>query len=172
MRLETYVRVWYDISMQNYKSEKNRLQSVYSIRKADIVLIIGCLFTAVCLGLFFLLHRDEGRMARITCDGVEAAVILFRDTEPGEQFYLIRNTGKDVVTEVFDAYPVLPEEGNYNLLSVEDGKVCMAASDCRDQICVRHRPVSGSGESIICLPHRLVVEITGDTEVILDGVVE
>ena len=36
----------------------------------------------------------------------------------------------------------------------------MEAADCRDQICVRHRAVSAVGESIICLPHKLVVEIT------------
>ena len=154
-------------------------------------MIIGCLFAAVCIGVIMVMHRSEGRMARITCDGVEVAVIAFGESETGqgEKFYLIRNVESGAVTEVFDVYPALPDEGNFNLLSVTDGKVRMEAADCRDQICVRHRPVSDSGESIICLPHRFVVEITDhaegsagnaepvrdiqeDTEVILDGVVE
>jgi hypothetical protein len=48
----------------------------------------------------------------------------------------------------------------------------MEAADCRDQICVHHIPISGSGESIICLPHKLVVTVTGkqDNENDLDGV--
>ena len=55
---------------------------------------------------------------------------------------------------------MIPDEGAFNLFSVTDGVVRMEAADCRDQICVRHRAVSAVGESIICLPHKLVVEIT------------
>lgn len=164
--LETYVRVWYDVFMQKQDLMKIKAQSIYSIRKADIILIVGCLLASVFISVFFVLNRSAGKMANISCDGVEVAVIAFGESEfeRGEKFYLIRSTRTDVTIEVFDEYPVLPEEENFNLLSVADGEVSIAAADCRDQICVRHRPVSDDGESIICLPHRFVVEISSEAE--------
>ena len=59
--------------------------------------------------------------------------------------------------------PSVPEGVSYNLLAVSAESVSMDAADCRDQICVHHIPITGSGESIICLPHKLAVEIVGGT---------
>ena len=73
--LETYVRVWYDVFMQKQNLKKRKLQSEYAIRKADIILIVGCLVMALLIGVFFVLHHSEGSMARISCDGVEVAAI-------------------------------------------------------------------------------------------------
>lgn len=56
----------------------------------------------------------------------------------------------------------------WNLLAVSKEEVSMLAADCPDQICVRHRPISRGGEGIICLPHKLAVEIWGEEES-LDG---
>lgn len=152
--------------MQKQNLEKKKSQAIYSIRKADIILVVGCLLAAVFIGVFFVLSHSEGSMARVSCDGAELAVIAFRESEPGEdeKFYLISYTGTDATIEVFDEYPLLPKKGDFNLLSVANGEVSMAAADCRDQICVRHRPVSDDGESIICLPHKLVVEIMSSTQ--------
>lgn len=58
-----------------------------------------------------------------------------------------------------------PRGLDFNLLAVSDACVRMEAADCRDQICVHHIPIAGGGESIICLPHKLVVEIVGEKDV-------
>lgn len=166
--LETYVRVWYDVIMWKQNSAKKESRITGSIRKADVILIVGCLMAALLIAIFFALHRVAGSRARISCDGLEVAVIAFGEPKQSEKFYLIRYTGTDATIERFDEYPLLPEEGNFNLLSVTDGRVSMAAADCRDQICVRHRPVSAGGESIICLPHRFVIEILGSEEGSMD----
>ena len=62
------------------------------------------------------------------------------------------------------------EEEHYNLILIEDGKVSVADADCPDQLCVRQRSISGNGESIICLPHRLVVQIESEEERKLDAI--
>lgn len=41
------------------------------------------------------------------------------------------------------------------------GSVHMADADCPDQYCVQHAAIHAGHETIICLPHELVVEITG-----------
>ena len=48
---------------------------------------------------------------------------------------------------------------NINILVIENGKVYIKEADCRDKICVNHRAISNSGETIVCLPHKLVVSV-------------
>ena len=47
-----------------------------------------------------------------------------------------------------------------NVVTVKGGKVFVESADCPDKICVGHRAVNSGNESIVCLPHRLVIEIT------------
>ena len=48
---------------------------------------------------------------------------------------------------------------DYNIVRIHGSKVSVLKADCRSQVCVDHKPISKAGESIICLPHKLVVEI-------------
>lgn len=148
-------------------------------KMGDIILIIGCLVTAFLLGIFFALHRTAGSMLYLSCDGmVLKRVDLNQIDSNGQiQYYLIKYTGENVhekkiagiraedATEAeviyYDYAPELPEKESYNLISITDGKVTMEAADCRDQICVHHKPIMSERESIICLPHKLVIEISG-----------
>ena len=173
--------------MNNQVSDKAKRSGIHGIRKADIVLIAVCLLAAALLGVFFVVHRESGSEVRILCDGVElmkidllpssqtASLRVDSDMAMGDGYYLVTYIEDAADVEYFAYKPELKlEEGtSYNLISVADGNVVVEAADCKDQICVRHKPVSSKGESIICLPHRLVVEIIGD-EIpgeSLDGVV-
>ena len=59
----------------------------------------------------------------------------------------------------------------YNRLVIENGSAYMAEADCADRYCMAYKPISKSGETIICLPHRLVVEVAGDRESQLPDVI-
>ena len=48
-----------------------------------------------------------------------------------------------------------------NLLVIKDGKATVTAATCPDGICAAHRPISREGESIICLPHKVVITVIG-----------
>ena len=62
------------------------------------------------------------------------------------------------------------DEEYYNLLLIENGEASITDADCPDQLCVRQRSISRKGESIICLPHRLVIQIESNEESELDAV--
>lgn len=53
----------------------------------------------------------------------------------------------------------LDEGGKYNKIIIKDGKAFMKEANCRDQICVHMRPIKEMGETIICLPNRVFLEI-------------
>ena len=60
--------------------------------------------------------------------------------------------------------------GGENTLVIRDGEADITSASCPDGVCVRHRAVSRDGESIICLPNRVVVTIRGGEEGDVDGV--
>ena len=49
-----------------------------------------------------------------------------------------------------------------NTVVVEGGEIRVSEADCPDKICVNMGGVSRSGETITCLPHKLVIEVHND----------
>ena len=61
--------------------------------------------------------------------------------------------------------------GGYNIICVKERSVCILDADCPDKLCVRQGSVMRSGQSIVCLPHRLTVRLEKEGEDGLDAVV-
>lgn len=51
--------------------------------------------------------------------------------------------------------------GNNSIL-ISDNIIKVISADCKDDLCVKQGEISKVGESIICLPHKLIIEIKGD----------
>lgn len=45
-----------------------------------------------------------------------------------------------------------------------NGGISIEDADCPDKICLKQGFINKPGQSIICLPHKLVIEIIGDTK--------
>ena len=58
-----------------------------------------------------------------------------------------------------------------NVLEIKDGTAKMSEADCPDKLCVHQRSISKYHESIICLPNKVVVEVTEGEESKFDAVV-
>lgn len=55
------------------------------------------------------------------------------------------------------------DDGEYsNIITIKNREVYMKSSDCPDQICVKQGNIKKQGESIICLPHKLVIRIASE----------
>ena len=66
----------------------------------------------------------------------------------------------------------LAEQGQQtHLLKIDGGQITMVQAICPDQICVHHRPVSKVGQTIVCLPQKIVVKIVGANQNVPDLVV-
>ena len=51
-----------------------------------------------------------------------------------------------------------------NVIVVKDGEVRMAEADCPNGNCLRQHAISSPGEQIICLPHKLWIEVVAEGE--------
>ena len=99
------------------------------------------IFLAVGALLFFVLriNRPEGGTAVVRVSGEQyGSYDLHTDQE-------IEITGKD---------------GGTNLHQIRDGKASVTQASCPDLLCVHQGAVGRKGESIICLPNEVVVEIS------------
>ena len=105
------------------------------------ILLVAVLVVAVSLfGIVYYLCRGEGDRVTVTVDGkpfgtyslAEDRTVEIRTGENGEEL---------------------------NLLVIEDGKARVLEATCPDGICAAHKPISKEGESIVCLPHRVVLTV-------------
>lgn len=70
---------------------------------------------------------------------------------------------------VNDAVEIKDADG-YNRVVIDNREVYMESADCPDKVCVKTGRISRAGETIICLPHKVVVEIKGGEDA--DAVVQ
>ena len=53
----------------------------------------------------------------------------------------------------------IQSENGYNIVKVKNHKVCVLEADCPGGDCVLTGYINRVGQTIICLPHKLVVEL-------------
>lgn len=46
-----------------------------------------------------------------------------------------------------------------NVIEIKDGVVFVESANCKNQVCVKTGKICKKGESIICLPNKVIVEI-------------
>ena len=51
--------------------------------------------------------------------------------------------------------------GGYNSLRISDGAAYMTDASCPDKLCIHQGKADRSGQSIVCLPNRVVVKVEG-----------
>lgn len=119
------------------------------IKKGDII-TIGVLI-ALSFVMIFALNKtkgmEEGQYLRIE-----------KDSKLYDEVPL--NEDREIVIE---------GSGQYNKIVIKDGKATMEEANCRDQICVHMHDISLDGETIICLPNRVFLEVV-DKSKSIDGI--
>lgn len=82
-----------------------------------------------------------------------------------EDIYVsIQYNGEEIRKVIFDRQIVgttipIDTELGYNLIEIGDERVRVLEADCPDQIDVKQGWISNKGETLICLPNRLVIEL-------------
>ena len=115
-----------------------------NIKSSKTWIVIFAALLVICAAAFLLLRRSgaQGTIAVIRVDG-----------EIYDRIYL------DAVAVAYDME--IKTDYGYNILHIEHGGISVTESDCRDHICMKQGVVSTAGVPIVCLPHRLTVEIEG-----------
>ncbi len=113
--------------------------------KNDLILLVVLLAVAA-LGFYFFYFRNrpQGDQVQITIDGT---------------VYGTYSLSKEQEIQIPDV-----SGATTNVLSIKDGKAKMIEANCPDKLCEYQNAISKSGESIICLPNKVVVTVTGEQD--------
>ncbi|ETY74791.1 NusG domain II-containing protein [Lactiplantibacillus fabifermentans] len=60
-------------------------------------------------------------------------------------------------------YTYRAKDGDYNTVTFETKRVAITKANCTDQVCVRRGWIHKPGQTIVCLPHKLLIEIKSST---------
>ena len=105
------------------------------VRKADIVLFIILISCGIASSVWLSMTSHSGDKVNVTVDGV------YKLSE--------------------DRTIAIKRGNKLNIVKIKHGSVTMAEASCNNQVCVKHKSISKTGESIICLPNKVVVAISG-----------
>ena len=112
--------------------------------KNDLVLIL--ILLTVALSAFFIIEslREDGVSVRVTVNGELAAE------------YSLSRDGEYVLN------------GGTNILVISNGKAYVMEASCPDGLCINQGKISLSGERIVCLPNRVMIEVIGDNGIFIN----
>lgn len=109
-----------------------------------IAVIAVILLLSVAASLLLFSRPAAGHTAEIYVDGaLYRRVDLSRITSP-------------------ERIEVKTERG-VNVLLAEPGRIRVESADCPDKVCVEAGWLASSAAPIVCLPHRVVIKLTGET---------
>lgn len=81
--------------------------------------------------------------------------------------------------QIYGEYPLAQDqeiaveyEDHINIVVIEDRTVFVREADCDNQQCVRQGRISRNGQSIICLPHRMIITLKDAEEQEYDTIAE
>ncbi|MBQ5953432.1 MAG: NusG domain II-containing protein [Lachnospiraceae bacterium] len=120
--------------------------------RKDLFLILGILIGAGLLAGAFALAKKPGAYVRVEQNGKLLAV-----------YSLAEDRREVFAAESGEAEQTADGEAG-NVLVIENGAVHMESASCPDKLCVKQGTKSKVGETIVCLPHRLVVTVISAEE--------
>lgn len=118
------------------------------MKKWDLIIIVFLIIISLIPEGFILLNRNkhyQETYAEIMVSGKLYKKINLSSHKGNETFQIKTDLG-------------------YNIIKVENNSISIIDADCKDKICIKEGTISIPGQTIACLPHKLVVQIKGSSK--------
>lgn len=129
------------------------MKSYYKmIKRWDIIVVFSLVllsFIPFFIFTYIQLDRETAtsvNVAVISVDGKEVKRITLSDNQK---------------THIFDIHD---GDGGVNTIEVKDNKIRIKSANCSDQVCVLTGFIKKPGETIVCLPHKVLIEIVSENQ--------
>lgn len=109
----------------------------FGVNDIKVLLILAGL-GVVFLGVYFLYPREQASLVMISVDG---------------------ETVGTYDLNVNQTIPIFVKGQETNVLEISRGQAFMKEADCPDHLCMKQGEISHKGETIVCLPNRVVIEV-------------
>jgi hypothetical protein len=112
-------------------------------RNADVLLLCGILAVGCGIAALLLLTGQTGATVQVRVDGNLVGT-----------YPMTKN----------QTYEIQGANGGTNLLMIQDGTAWVEEASCPDGLCRNMGIISKNGQSIVCLPNQVVIEVTDGQE--------
>lgn len=129
--------------MDNKSILKSKKKEIIAV----LILVLIAVVSFVCIRFFV---EDEGKYVKVYVN--EKLTKTFDLTKDREYF--------------------IETKFGYNLLIIKNERARILDADCPNKICVNKGYISKNGESIICLPHHVVVTVESGEDKNVDAVAD
>ena len=116
--------------------------------KKDFIIMAIILALSAIIGICIFLLPQSGKYAEVLVDG--------------NSVYITPLTSNQTYT--------IEGISGQNYLVIENGEAFLSDATCPDKLCVNMGKISKSGQSIICLPNKVIVRIIDKAEDAVDSV--
>jgi hypothetical protein len=110
-----------------------------SIKKNDLILFTSILFMVVAIFLFNMAFSQPGMKVKVIS---------------GHDVYGVYDLKKDGEITIF-------EDGRLNVIVISNGSAKMKDANCAGGDCLRQQAISKTGQSIACLPNKILIRVEG-----------
>ena len=108
------------------------------ITKLEKIMWVCIVAVSLCLFLAYFLFAEKGKVVEVKVSGKVIATYSL-------------NENREMTIEGY--------KGQINVLVIEDRRAYMKSAECPDKLCVNQGKISTVGQSIVCLPGRIVVTV-------------
>lgn len=114
-------------------------------RKLDIIIIISLVVLSFTPNIIFAktLKNYTSTYANIKMDGKIYDNVPLSSFKGEKELKLESNDGS-------------------NTIKVTNNKIKILHADCKDSLCIKQGEISKVGQTLVCLPNKLIIEIKGD----------
>lgn len=118
----------------------------------DVVIVVLLLLLSFSPYIIQAVHyqnvetASENRIAIVTVDGEEVDRFELNTTTPHQE------------------KTIHPHKGQYNIIELEGNRIRVKEDNSPDQIAVKTGWIDKTGQVLICLPHKLVIEIVNENK--------
>lgn len=117
------------------------------IRRGDLLIILFLMAASFLpLGVFSYHQANAESADNIAVISVDGNIV---------KEFVLKDDGKT------ETYVYQDDHGHENVIVREGAQIRIVSADCDDQLCVRMGAKDGIGETIICLPNRVLIEVRG-----------
>jgi hypothetical protein len=122
------------------KVERNSMKN-RKLGQADALLLGGILAVGGVIALLLLLTGHHGALVQVRVDGTAT-----------ETYSMTKD----------QSHEIQGVHGGTNLLIIQNGQAWVEEASCPDGLCCNMGKISKSGQSIVCLPNKVVIEVLDD----------
>lgn len=110
---------------------------------------------------FIKKHKFDIILVSVLIVSISIAIIIFSLFQTDGAYAVVVVNGEETSTHPLDTNVriSITNGDKYNVLVVENGTARIEQATCPDKLCVKQHTVSKNGESLVCLPNKVVVKI-------------